>query len=201
MRKLSEKTKALGRRLIERGMDGNPQRGAIDIGGILLMGIGMVFLAVGFIMFPIVTTATDDIIAWHCAANATWGIEEFTGFEPIVAVTPLLVLVGYLSAAVFAMYLGVRMMKGGAAGGTKLDLGTSLLLGISLIFIAIGLIILPVILDAICAMLTGAEILDATVYTGLIPILEVTPLLVLISFVAAAVVTGFFGLRRLGGGQ
>ena len=196
MRKLSEKFTRIGRRLRERGMDGNPQRGAIDIGGVLLMGIGMIFLAVGFIMFPIVTEASDDLIAWHCAANATWGIEEFTGFEPIIGITPLLVLVGYLSAAVFSMYLGVRMVKGG--GSTSLDLGSILMLGISMIFIAIGLIILPVVLDAICSLLTGADILDFSDYTGLQPILEVTPLLVLIAFITGAVVTGFFGLKRIG---
>jgi len=175
------------------------ERGNIDIGAILMMGIGMVFLAVGFIMFPIVTTSTNTLLAWTCTANITFTDANFTGFTPIIGITPLLVLVGYLSAAVFAMFLGVKMMRGGTAG-TKLDLGALLMLGISMIFIAIGLIILPVVLDAICPLVTGAAQLSATNYQGLIPILLVTPLLVLISFVASAVVSGFFGLKRLGGG-
>ena len=117
-----------------------------------------------------------------------------------MGITPLLVLVGYLSAAVFSMYLGIKMMKGGA-GGTKLDLGTMLMLGISLIFIAIGLIVLPVTLEGVCSVLHGGGSGLNTTYTGLSAILRVTPLLVLISFIAAAVITGFFGLKRLGAGS
>jgi len=175
------------------------QRGEIDVGGILVMGIGMVFLAVGFIMYPIVMTATDALLAYAWTTNATCTDASFTGFTPIVGITPLLVLIGYLSAAVFAMYLGVKIMKGGA-GGTKLDLGTMLLLGISIIFIAIGLIILPVTLDAICLVLhgTSGQGLSAS-YVGLSPILLVTPLLILISFISGAVVSGFFGIRKLAG--
>jgi len=173
------------------------ETGAIDIGGILLMGIGMVFLAVGFIMFPIVTTATDTLLAYTYADNVTGCLHStFTGFDAIVGITPLLVLVGYLSAAVFSMYLGIKMIKGGS-GESKLDLGTMLLLGISLIFIAIGLIILPVTLDGICSVIHGGGSGISSAYVGLSPILLVTPLLVLISFVAAAVITGFFGLKRL----
>ena len=176
------------------------QRGAIDIGSILLMGIGMVFLAVGFIMFPIVTTATDALLVYAYSVNAAGcAVATFTGFSAIVGITPLLVLVGYLSAAVFSMYLGVKMMKGGT-GGTKLDLGTILMLGIALIFIAIGLIILPVTLDGICSVIHGGGTGISSSYVGLAAILEITPLLVLISFIAAAVITGFFGLKRLGGG-
>lgn len=177
------------------------EKGRIDIGGILLMGIGMVFLAVGFIMFPIVTDATDELLAWNCTEDTAWTDEDFTGFTPIIGITPLLVLIGYLSAAVFAMFMGVRMVKGGA-GGTKLDLGSILMLGISMIFIAIGLIILPVVLDAICPLVAtnSADLLSSSDYAGLLQILEVTPLLVLISFVAGAVITGFFGIKKIGGG-
>ncbi len=252
------------------------ERGAIDIGGILIMGIGMVFLAVGFIMFPIVTTATDSLLAYNYTGCATINATSYTGFVPIVGITPLLVLIGYLSAAVFSMYLGVKIMKGGE-GGTTLDLGTTLLLGISLIFIAIGLIILPVALDGVSlvrmdvtptstqALITtdtsggtwnstgnitlarplicestgqvisfvssnGSDVPVSGNYTaltrqlqvtglsnnstrnmtanynyngqlsnyvGLWPILGVTPLLLLISFIAGAVLSGFFGIKKL----
>ena len=185
-------------RLQEKGraMKDRPQRGAIDIGGILVMGIGMVFLAVGFIMYPIVMTATDALLEYKNTVNDTCDAAYFTGFTPIVGITPLLVLVGYLSAAVFSMYLGVKIMKGGE-GETSLNLGTMLLLGISLIFIAIGLIILPVTLDAICSVIhNGGAGIDAD-YTGLQPILLVTPLLVLVSFISGAVISGFFGIKKL----
>jgi len=182
-----------GREFRARGI--RDESGAIDIGGILIMGIGMVFLAVGFIMYPIIMTATDALLAYDCSlCTGVINAAYWTGFTPIVGITPLLVLIGYLAAAVFAMYLGVKIMKGGE-GGTELDLGTMLLLGVSLIFIAIGLIILPVTLDALCSVLYQG--ISAS-YTGLVPILKVTPLLVLISFISGAVITGFFGLKRLG---
>lgn len=175
------------------------ERGAIDMGGILMMGIGMVFLAVGFIIFPIVTTATDALLAYINAVNVTIVAACFTGFVAVVGITPLMILVGFLSAAVFAMYLGVKITKG-AAGGTKLDLGTMLLLGISMIFIAIALIILPVAIDGISTVLHGGGTGINVAYVGLQPILFVTPLLILISFVSAAVISGYFGIKRVGAG-
>jgi len=74
-----------------------------------------------------------------------------------------------------------------------------LLLGISMIFIAIGLIILPVALDGICTVFNNSGDFLSASYTGLGPILRVTPLLILISFISGAVITGFFGIKKLGG--
>jgi len=194
---MREYFRAYGRILLERGRAMQSERGAIDIGGILLMGIGMVFMAVGFIMFPIVTDATDDLLAYNCSDNKAYiNAESFTGFTAVVGITPLLVLIGYLAAAVFSMYLGVKIMKGGE-GGTKLDMGTMLLLGIAMIFIAIGLIVLPVALDGICTVLHGDGLGISSDYSGLEPILEVTPLLILISFISGAVISGFFGIKKI----
>jgi len=196
----------LRKRIMDKGREflatGRSERGDIDMGGILIMGIGMVFLAVGFIIYPIVMSATDDLLAYagtgYCVSDAvSCNSTYFTGFNAIVGITPLLVLIGYLSAAVFAMYLGVRVMKG-EGSAAKLDLGTMLLLGLSLIFIAIGLIILPVTLDGICTVFHNDGSYLSAGYTGLGPILRVTPLLVLISFISGAVITGFFGLKRIG---
>ncbi len=177
----------------------NGQRGGMDVGGILLMGIGMVFLAVGFIMFPIVTTATDSLLAYEYSVNTSITDATFTGFTAIIGVTPLLVLIGYVSAAVFSMFLGVKIAKGAGAGSTKLDLGSLLMLGISMIFIAIALIILPVALDGIASVVHGGGTGINAAYVGLEPILLVTPILILISFVAGAVISGFFGIKKLGG--
>ena len=87
------------------------EKGAVNIAGILMMGIGMVFLAVGFIMFPIVTDATDDLLDYSYTTNTTITDATFTGFTDVIGITPLLVLLGFVSAAVFAMYLGVRIQK------------------------------------------------------------------------------------------
>lgn len=172
------------------------QKGAMNIVSILIMGIGMVFLAVGFIMFPIVTDATDDLLAYEYSTNTAITDASFTGFTSVIGITPLLVLIGYVSAAIFAMYLGVKIAKG-SAGGTKLDLGSLLLLGLSMVFIAIALIILPVALDGLAGVYHGGGSGISSSYTGLSPILLVTPLLILISFISSAVLTGFFGFKKL----
>lgn len=175
------------------------QRGAINIAAILMMGIGMVFLAVGFIMFPIVTDATDDLLAWTCTANGSIDDSTFTGFTDVIGITPLLVLLGFVSAGVFAMYLGIKISKG-AAGGTSVNIGSMIMLALAMVFIAVALIILPVALEAICTVLTGDGSGISSDYVGLEDILLVTPLILLISFVSAAVVSGFFGIKKLGGG-
>ncbi len=193
-----EKFKLIGQLLVAKGRAMREQRGAIDIGGILLMGIGMVFLAVGFIMFPIVTDACDDLLAYTYTGNITVTDATYTGFTSVVSIAPLLVLIGYLSAAVFSMFLGVKMVKSG--GSTKLDLGGLLTLGISMIFIAIALIILPVALDGISSIVAGSATGGpmSTTYTGLRSVLLVTPLLILISFLSGSVISGFFGIKKLG---
>jgi len=172
------------------------ERGAVNIASTLLIGISMIFLAVGFIMFPLITAATDDLLDYsYTGSTSNFTDASFTGFTSVVGITPLLVLLGFLSASIFAMWMGVRVSKG-AAGGTKLDMGTIVMLGLSMVFIAIGLIIMPVTLDSISGVLDGVS----ASYTGLESILLVTPLLVLIGFLGAAVLSGFFGIKRLGSG-
>lgn len=185
----------MGRKLVARGKD---ERGELNLGGILIMGIGMVFIAVGFIIFPIVMDACDDLLAWICTANASITDATFTGFTAVVGIVPLLVLVGFLAAGVFAMYLGIKVTRG--SGSTKLDLGTMIMLALAMIFIAIALIILPVVLEAICTVLTGDGSGISSSYTGLSPILLVTPLLILVSFIGGAIISGFFGIKRIGNG-
>ena len=173
-------------------------KGEINIASILLMGIGMVFLAVGFIMFPIVTDATDTLLAYTYTGNITVTDASYTGFTAVVGITPLLILLGFLSASVFSMYMGVKVAKTGA-GSTSLNLGSLIMLALSMVFVAIGLIILPVALDGISSIVAGdATGPMSTAYTGLSSILYVTPLLILISFVSAAVITGYFGIKKLG---
>ncbi len=175
----------------------NRERGTVEIGGVLMMGMAMVFLSVGFILFPIVTDATDTLLAYSYAGNSTVTDESYTGFTSVIGITPLLVLLGFLSASVFAMFLGVRISKG--QGTAKLDLGSIVLLGLSMVFIAIGLIIMPVLLDGISGIVAGdATGPMSTTYTGLSSILYVTPLLVLIAFISGTVITGFFGIKKMG---
>ena len=72
---------------------------------------------------------------------------------------------------------------------------------IGIIFIAVGLIIFPVVLDGIASVLHGTAGAGlSSSYTGLGPILRVTPLIVLIAFISAGAISGFFGIRKLGSG-
>lgn len=172
------------------------EKGAVNIAATLMIGISMIFLAVGFIMFPLITDATDGLLAYsYTGVSSNFTDADFTGFTSVVGITPLLVLLGFISASIFAMWMGVRISKG-AASGSRLDMGTIVMLGLSMVFIAIGLIIMPVTLDSIAGVLDGIS----ASYTGLESVLLVTPLLILIGFLGAAVLSGFFGIKRLGGG-
>ena len=172
------------------------QSGAMNIGGILLLGIGMVFLAVGFIFLPITTDASSDLLDYTYSGNATIAAATFTGFSAVVGITPLLILVGFLTAAVVTGMLGVKVMKGG--GGGRMDAGSLMMMGLAIVFIGIGLIIEPVALDGIASVLDGYEV-DLIDFTGYVAILKVSPMLVHLSFIAAAVLSGFFGIKRLSG--
>jgi len=191
-----------GKELVARGKG---ERGAVDLQSVLMMGLGFVFIGVGFIVFQIFMTAAADILDWTCTANTSTTDATFTGFTDIVGITPLLVLVGFMAAGVFAMYLGVKISKG--SGSTKMDLGSLIMLALAIIFLAIALIILPVTLEAICSTLsnnsagadTGQGINAA--FTGVADFLLMSPLLLIVSLIGGAIVSGFFGMKRLGSGD
>lgn len=183
-------------KLIMRSGLAKTEKGAVSIGGILMLGIGMVFLAVGFIMFPIATEATDDILAYEYSANTAITDASYTGLTAITGITPLLILLGFISAAVITGFLGLKVMKG--SGSTKFSPGSLIMLGLSIVFIALGLIMFPVTLDGISSVYHGGGSGISADYTGLEPILLVTPMLVELAFIAAAVFSGFFGIKSIG---
>jgi hypothetical protein len=171
------------------------ERGDVNIGGTIMMGIGMVFLAVGFIMFPIATDATDTILAYSYTGNAGITDASYTGLTSIVGITPLLILLGFVTAAVVTGFLGFKVMK--SASTTKVTPGNTLMLGLSIVFVSLGLIIFPVVLDGVSSVYHGGGTGISSSYTGLSSVLLMTPMLVLLSFIAAAVLTGFFGIKSL----
>jgi hypothetical protein len=172
------------------------QKGEVNIGAILMLGIAMVFIAVGFIMFPIATSATDTILAYSYSSNGTINAAYFTGLSPIVGITPLLILLGFISAAVITGLMGVRTFREGTGG--KLSPSGLLMLGLSIVFIAVGLIMFPVALDGIASVIHNSGTGISTTYTGLGPILLITPMLILLAYLSASVIVGFFGVRTLG---
>jgi len=171
------------------------EKGAINIGGIMMLGISMVFLAVGFIFLPISTSAAADLLAYEYSANTSITDATYTGFTSVVGITPLLILVGFLAAAVISGMLGIKIMKG--AGSAKADPGSLMLLGLSIVFISIGLIIEPVMLDGISSVVHGSGTGISSSFTGYESVIKVSPLLVHLAFLASAVLSGFFGIKRL----
>ncbi len=129
------------------------ERGAMSATGLLMMGISMIFIAVGFIVYPIVITGTDAILAYEYSANATITDETFTGLTAVTGVTPLLVLLGFVTSAVVTGFLGIQMQKAGVSA--RLNPAALLMLGIGVIFIAVGLIIFPVVLDGVSTVVHG----------------------------------------------
>lgn len=173
------------------------EKGAVNIGGILMMGISMVFIAVGFIMFPIATDATDDILAYQYTANTSITDSTFTGLTSITGIVPLLILLGFISVAVIGGFMGLKIMKEG--GSAKATPGSLLMLGLSIVFIALGLIMFPVALDGIASVYHGGGSGISSTYTGLSAILLITPMLLELSFIAGSVISGFFGVKNLAG--
>lgn len=173
------------------------QTGSMNIGGIMLLGISMVFLAVGFIFLPISTDASADLLAYEYSGCTSITDADYTGFTSVVGITPLLILVGFIAAAVISGMLGIKVIKG--AGSAKADPGSLIMLGLSIVFISVGLIIEPVMLDGVSSVVySGGSGISAS-FTGYEAVIKVSPLLVHLAFLASAVLSGFFGLKRLGG--
>jgi hypothetical protein len=175
------------------------QKGAINLSGMMLMGIAMVFIAVGFIVFPIVLEGTDAINDWTITflsptPTRVYTIDEFTGLAAVNGITPLLVLLGFVVEGAITGFMGIKVVKG--TGSAKLDIGGIILMSIGLIFTAVALLMFPVALDGIANAYDAATL--AATYTGLTAVLKITPLLILIAFVAGSVVTGFFGMKKIG---
>jgi uncharacterized BrkB/YihY/UPF0761 family membrane protein len=70
----------------------------------LTMVLGIIAIAIAFVVFPIVMDAAHSILG-----NANIG--DYTGLSSIAAVAPLIVFVGLLASGGFAMYKGVSGMR------------------------------------------------------------------------------------------
>jgi hypothetical protein len=175
------------------------QKGEVNLGGIIMLGLAMVFLSVGFIMLPIATGAVANILNYSYTGNVAITDASFTGLTSIAGITPLLILLGFLAEAVIAGMLGIRIMKG--SGSAKVTPGGLIMISLSIVFIAVGLIMFPVALDGIASVAHGGGQGINTSFTGFQSLLYIAPMLVLLGFIVASVVTGFFGIKTLGSGS
>ena len=161
------------------------------MGGILMLGISMIFIAIGFIIYPIVMTAINGILTWsEVSGTTTYSIASFTGLAQIAGVTPLLILVGFLYSVVVVGFFGVKMIKSGEGEISPTGI---LLTSIGMIFIAIGFIIYPIVLTGTVAILAATT----TAMTGVASFAPIAPLLVFIGYLAATVLLEYFGTRQM----
>ena len=174
------------------------QRGSVDPAGMMLIAIGLIFLSVGMIIYPIVFDATDSVFSWH-SANYSAGppqvgytTADFTGLNPILGIFPLLVLLGFVVEAVLNGIMGIQVMKGSGSGG--INPAALMMQSIGLIFLAVAMIVYPITLDGISAILTGLATATG-IYTGIGSFAPVVPLLVLLAIIVAGVMASFFGIK------
>lgn len=85
--------------------------GDINIGNILMLGIGMIFIAVGFVIYPVILEGTDAILD-YTSSSGNFTDESFTGLMPVTKVVPLIVLIGFVSAGVVTGFFGIKNIMG-----------------------------------------------------------------------------------------
>jgi hypothetical protein len=169
------------------------ERGTLNMAGLMMMGVMMIFLAVGFIIYPIILDGCDAILDYQHATYTNITDGNFTGLTSVTGVFPLISLLGFVTSGILTGFLGLKMVK---TGSGRMSPGGLMMLGIGQVFVAIGLIIFPVVLDGCVTVYMDASIAS---YTGLSAVILVCPLIVLVSFLAGAVVTGYFGYKTTAG--
>lgn len=117
---------------------------------VLTIGLGVIFMAVGFLMFPFLLTICDSLLNYVYAFDSSIKADTFTGFIPVVSIIPLLVLVAFLALSLYT-WLSIGKET------SSINLSTTLVLVVGIVLIPIGLAIVPVIMDGIAtAMLNIA---------------------------------------------
>lgn len=165
-------------------------KGEVDMAGIILLAISMVFLSLGFIFLQLITSASVTLSDYVYSTNASINASYFTGYSQIVGITPLIVLLGFETAGVITGFMGIQVTKG--TGTAKANSGSLVLLGLAIVFIAVGLIIEPIALDGISSAINTA---GASSFTGYVTFLKMSPMLVHLGFLIASAVVGFFGIK------
>lgn len=169
--------------------------GEINLSATLMMAISIVFVSVGAIMFPNVTTASTALLAYQYSSNASITDATFTGLTSVIGITPTLALLGFLAVAVLSGFLGVKVAREG--GSVSMSPGDYILLAISLVFFALGLYVFPVALDGFASIVHGGGAGISASFVGLSAIVLIAPMLLLLGFVAGTILTGYFGLKKI----
>lgn len=164
-----------------------------NITAILFLALSLAFVGIGVMFFGQVTDATDDILAYEYSANTSITDATFTGLTSITGMSPMLVFLGYLAVAVIGGFLGYQIFKGNRSG--KISPSALILLGISIVFIGLGFRMVPISLDGFAYVLHGGGSGINASYTGLEAIVKMGPMLLVLGYLAATVLSGFFGMK------
>lgn len=151
------------------------QKGAVSMGGVLLMAIGLVFLSIGFLVFPIVISGTDAIL------NST-DTQIDAGL-----VTTGNVTTGDMPLSRTLWQSDVANVVSISSNATETPVADNYTGG-SLYFTSLS--------GNITRLLT-VHYLRGSIddYTGLRGVIGVSPMIVLIGFIAGGVITGFMGIK------
>lgn len=164
-----------------------------NITAILFLALSLAFVGIGAMFFGQVTDATDSILDYQYTTNTSITDATFTGLTSITGMAPMLVFLGYLAVAVISGFLGYQIFKGSRNG--KITPAGLILLGISIVFIGLGFRMVPISLDGFAYVLHGGGDGINSSYTGLSAIVKMGPMLLVLGYLAATVLSGFFGLK------
>jgi len=81
------------------------QRGAVNVGNVMLLGIAMIMAGVGAYFIPILISGFD-------AARTASNISEFTLALTIIQLGPGIIILGYVVAVGVVGFLGIKGISG-----------------------------------------------------------------------------------------
>ena len=79
--------------------------GSVNIGGIMMLGIGMLMAAVGAYFIQPLLAGFDD-------ARTANNISSFTATATVVKIGPTLIILGYIIAVGVVGFMGIKMVSG-----------------------------------------------------------------------------------------
>ena len=80
------------------------QQGAVNIGGVMLLGIAMLIAAVGAYFINPLISGFDD-------ARTHSNISSFTALSTVVQIGPTLIVLGYVVAVGVVGFLGIKLIS------------------------------------------------------------------------------------------
>lgn len=163
-----------------------------------MMGIALIFMGIGFTFLPQLISATDAIGSYNYtgATSTMCQTANFTGLTTFYPLVPLLVVLAFVVDGVIAGFLGIKVWKGLAT--SQANIGSFLLIGLTVLFAAIGLRFYPTLLDGICSALwNGGAGISTTTYGAFVNLLLIVPMLALLGYVVAVALPGLAGVRKM----